>query len=41
MRAWPKKNFFNLEPDQKLKKVGKEGGKSHTLYHENIRTFVW
>ena len=34
------KTFFDLQPDQRLKrkKVDKEGEKTHTLYHENIRT---
>ena len=37
------KTIFNLEPDQKLKRkdFDKERGKTHTLYHKNIRAFGW
>ena len=34
-------NFFDLQPEQKLNRwlADKEGGKTHTLYHENFRVF--
>ena len=37
------KRFFNLQPDQKLKRkqFDKEEGKTHTLFHENIRLLGW
>ena len=36
------KNVFDLQSEQKLKRkqVDKERGKSHTLYHENIRALT-